>query len=120
MKLNDRDASILTHMISYCQQIEETITRFGNQYDAFSSDPIYRNAAALCVLQLGELAGKLSDDLKSAYDNVPWKQIRAMRNIVAHAYGTVDAEVTWEVITEDIPKLKKNCQEILNENNELH
>ncbi len=116
MKPSDKDRSILAHMVSYCRQIEETIARFGNQYGTFSSDPIYRNAAALCVLQLGELTGKLSEELRTAYDNVPWKQIRAMRNIVAHAYGTVDAEVTWEVITEDIPELKKNCECILNEN----
>jgi len=116
MKLNDRDKNILNHMLSYCRQIEDTIARFGKQYMAFADDQVYRNAAALCVLQLGELAGKLSDELKAAYDNVPWKQIRAMRNIVAHAYGTVDATITWEVITEDIPRLKKNCEEILNEN----
>lgn len=115
MKLNDRDTSILTHMISYCNQVEDTIARFGNLYETFSNDSIYRNAAALCVLQLGELTGKLSEEMRASYNDVPWKQIRAMRNIVAHAYGTVDAEVTWEVITEDIPKLKKSCQEILNE-----
>ena len=36
-----------------------------------------------------------------------------MRNIVAHSYGTIDPEVTWEVMTEDIPALKSYCSNIL-------
>jgi len=36
-----------------------------------------------------------------------------MRNIVAHSYGTVDPETTWEIITDDIPALKKYCEAII-------
>ncbi|MEI3141155.1 MAG: HepT-like ribonuclease domain-containing protein [Lawsonibacter sp.] len=43
----------------------------------------------------------------------PWRQIKAMRNIVAHSYGTVDPETTWEIITDDIPALKKYCEAII-------
>nr|WP_325239241.1 HepT-like ribonuclease domain-containing protein [uncultured Oscillibacter sp.] len=32
--------------------------------------------------------------------------MKAMRNIVAHSYGTVDPETTWEIICDDIPRLK--------------
>lgn len=44
---------------------------------------------------------------------VPWKQIRGMRNVVAHAYGTIDVEVLWEAIMEDIPSLKNDCLQLL-------
>ena len=74
MKPLDRNISILEHIVGYCDQIEETIRRFGNDYGVFSADAICRNAAALCVLQIGD--------------------------------GTVDPEITWEILTEDIPKLK--------------
>ena len=113
MKPLDRDRSILEHIISYCDQIEETMIRFGDCYDIFSDDPIYRNAAALCILQIGELVGKLSEEFRIAHPGVPWRQIKAMRNIVAHSYGTIDPEVTWEVMTEDIPELKSYCNQIL-------
>ena len=53
MKPLDRNISILEHIISYCDQIEETIHRFGNDYGIFSSDAIYRNASALSILQIG-------------------------------------------------------------------
>jgi hypothetical protein len=34
-------------------------------------------------------------------------------DIVAHSYGTVDPETTWEIITDDIPTLKKYCESII-------
>jgi uncharacterized protein with HEPN domain len=108
MKPLDRNISILEHIVGYCDQIEETIRRFGNDYGVFSADAIYRNAAALC-----ELAGKLTDEFRAEHPGAPWRQIRGMRNIVAHSYGTVDPEITWEILTEDIPKLKTYCKQII-------
>ena len=113
MKPLDRDLSILEHIVVYCEQIKQTIARFGDDYAVFQTDPIYRNASALCILQIGELVGKLSDEFRAAHSEIPWRQIKAMRNIVAHSYGTVDAETTWEVITSDIPDLKRFCSSIL-------
>ena len=56
MKPLDKDLSIITHVLSYCEQIDETMERFGRSQDIFMSDKIYRNAVALCILQIGELA----------------------------------------------------------------
>ena len=115
MKPLDRDISILEHIMSYCGQIEQTVERFGNDYTLFATDSIYRNAVALCILQIGELVGKLTEEFRLAHPSVPWRQIKAMRNIVAHQYGTVDAEFTWEIITDDIPQLKRYCQAVIEE-----
>ena len=116
MKPLDRDLSILRHIISYCEQIEQTIDHFGNTYESFSTSQIYRNAVALCILQIGELVGKLTDSFRAHNSAIPWRQIKAMRNIVAHSYGTVDPETTWEIICTDIPGLKIYCLSILTDN----
>ena len=113
MKPLDRNISVLEHIVSYCRQIEQTVERFGNDTEIFQADPIYRNAAALCILQIGELVGKLTEEFRAQHPAVPWRQIKAMRNIVAHSYGTVDPEITWEIITDDIPALKKYCETII-------
>ena len=115
MKPLDRNIGILEHIIHYCEQIEETIKRFGNSYEVFKVDVIYRNAAAMCVLQIGELAGKLTDDFRAEHSGAPWRQIKGMRNIVAHSYGTVDPETTWEILMEDIPALKAYCTKTIEE-----
>lgn len=113
MKPLDRNISILVHIVNYCDQIGLTVQRFGNSKDIFQNDPIYRNAAALCILQIGELVGNLSDEFRTQHPGVPWRQIKAMRNIVAHHYGIVDPETSWEIMQEDIPVLKQYCQDII-------
>lgn len=71
MKALDRDKRILTHIISYCGQIDMAVARFGNDFAAFASDPVYRNAVSLCILQIGELVGNLSDGFKDQHPAVP-------------------------------------------------
>lgn len=60
MKPLSKNISALEHIVVYCHQIEQTVDRFGNSAETFQKDPIYRNAAALCILQIGELVGKLT------------------------------------------------------------
>ena len=113
MSDSNRDLSILRHIISYCDQIEEAVSRFGKDEDLFVRDAIYHNAAALCILQIGELVSNLTDEFRSAHPGIPWREIKLMRNIVAHRYGTVDHTITWDVVVNDIPVLKDYCNTIL-------
>ena len=41
------------------------------------------------------------------------RNISILEHIVGYCYGTVDPEVTWEILTEDIPKLKAYCGQII-------
>ena len=111
MPERERDKSILEHMLSYCVDIEETVRRFGDSYEAFASDKVYRNACAMCILQIGELAGHLSEGFRAAHSEMPWKAIRGMRNVVAHAYADMSFQTTWDTIRTDIPALKSFCNE---------
>lgn len=64
---------------------------------------------ALCIIQIGELVGNLSEEYRIEHKEIPWRQIRSVRNIVVHNYGSVDAETLWEIIQKDIPELKEYC-----------
>ena len=115
MRDSERDLTILRHILSYCAQIDETVERFGADGDLFVHDTVYHNAVSLCILQIGELAGKLSDGFRTAHPGIPWREIKLMRNIVAHRYGTVDHTITWDVVENDIPALKEYCSKVMNE-----
>ncbi len=86
----DRNVDLLMHIVDYCNEIKNTIKRFGNDYGTFSNDNVYQNAVALCVLQIGELTTHFTEDFKNTYDKMPWNQIKALRNVVAHNYGKID------------------------------
>lgn len=106
--MQDRDCSILKHIINYCNKLLNYTKDMS--YSDFVESELHRDACALCILQIGELVYNLTDTFKEKNDNIPWKQIRAMRNIVAHHYGVVDSETVWEVIKGNIPDLKEFCE----------
>ena len=66
------------------------------------------------LLQIGELAGKLSEEYVSATkQNMDWRAMKAMRNLVAHNYGKMDQSIIWETATVAIPALLQFCDELL-------
>lgn len=111
--MNSRDDMILKKIIQYADEIQATIDRFSLTRDKFVSDFVVKNAVAMCILQIGELVGNLSDDFKSENKDMPWQEIKAMRNIAAHNYGEIDVDILWETAVYDIPDLRAFCERII-------
>lgn len=113
MPASERDLSILERIVSYCEDIEEAVSRFGDGIEAFTGDKHYRNACAMCILQIGELANHLSSEFRESHPGIPWNAVRGIRNVMAHAYGSISIRTTWETIEQDIPALKDFCLAVL-------
>ncbi len=104
------DKQRLARIRDYCELVESTVSRFGGTYERFINDVDFQQSISFSILQIGELAGNLSEDIRSATSaEMDWSQIRGMRNIVAHHYGKIDFSIVWSVATDDIPKLKAFC-----------
>jgi len=110
---DDRNIYILGKIIKYCDEIYQANEDFGNSFEILKIKPTYKNATAMCILQIGELITHLTDDFKSTYSDMPWSEIKKMRNIAAHHYGSFDLETLWDTITNDIPVLRDYCEEII-------
>jgi len=110
-----KDLSILEHIIKYCEEIEETHTKFGDKFDNFKDDKDYFKSISMSLLQIGELANHLSKKFQEKYKSIPYSGIISLRNIVAHGYGKLKAESIWQISHENTPELQKQCLEILKE-----
>ena len=113
MSPHERDKVILKKMIQYCDEIEAARERFGDSFNALTADTDYKNAVAMCILQIGELTTHLSEEYKTTYSAQPWQDINGMRNIAAHHYGKFDVEILWNTISGKIPELKAYCQKCI-------
>lgn len=40
-----------------------------------------------------------------AYQQVPWRSMRGMRNRIAHGYFEIDLDVVWETVQSALPEL---------------
>lgn len=60
-----------------------------------------------------EAAGKISHEFRFAHDDIPWRRIMGLRNVLIHDYGDVDHATVWKVVTEHIPAFIANLQAML-------
>lgn len=78
--------------------------------DRKTIDAVIRNLEII-----GEAANHIPDSIQSKYMEIPWFQMKGMRNILIHEYFGVDSEVLWQTVSEDLPHLKIQIQTLLSE-----
>ncbi len=109
------DLQRLEHIRDYCAEIQKTIDRYGKSFDIFDQDADYQRSVSFCILQIGELSGRLSSEFREATaGRIQWGPIKSMRNLVAHSYGSMSRDIIWETAVTDIPVLRAFCEEQLN------
>ena len=64
---------------------------------------------------IGEAVGRLPDSLKARYPDIPWQDIKDMRNKLIHDYGRVDLELVWTVVQKEIPELEVQIRRVMDE-----
>ncbi len=69
------------------------------------ADQKARGAILLCFTVLGEAARSISAEDAEALKQIPWDDIRRMRNFVVHVYFGVKSDRLLETIRTDIPPL---------------
>ena len=73
---------------------------------AFFADPILQAAAKSVIVDLHTACELLPERVRQEHPNVPWHQVRAMRNFIAHEYDGVDFGVVWRVLSVELPNLR--------------
>lgn len=77
----------------------------GLTYEQFVADRKTIDAVSYAIVVIGEAASALKDVGPTLAPELPWADIRGMRNRVAHEYFGVDVKVLWETAQEDLPQL---------------
>ena len=81
--------------------------------DEFLNDEKLKRAVAMTVINIGELVKNISDETRTEYRQVPWKQIAGMRDIAAHKYQTLRMEDVYNTVKMDFPSLQAQLSDIL-------
>jgi len=108
-----RNESVLQHIVQHCEKIFALQERFGKNISIFLSDVAYYDSVFMNLMQIGELSNRLSKKFQDAHNDIPWRQIIDLRNIIVHGYGTVKANLLWKTICDDVPNLHSQILEIL-------
>ena len=107
------DRIVVQKIVNYCDDIQTLRTRCEDSFERYVSDIGFRYACDMCILQIGELTTRLTDEFKVQHADIPWRQIKGLRNIHAHDYESINLELMWEILTQNIPTLKSQLEKIL-------
>ena len=64
-----------------------------------------RLAGEAVIGRLGDVATKLPDEVVKATPEIPWREVKGMRIIAAHAYHRIDYETVWVTLRDDVPRI---------------
>ena len=112
----ENDLYCLHYIQIYCERILEYLDGIGHNRQLFMENKVIMDAVSMNLLQIGELAGRLSVEYRTATaDRMPWQQMKSMRNIFAHNYIHVQMDEVWNTAENQIGKLLAFCTEQLSD-----
>lgn len=110
------DLMYLLNMIEGIEKIKIYSDNFKDAESFFEhNDQINFNATLNLFGMLGENIGKISDELKSKYNKILWREIKDFRNKVVHDYINIDVFVVFGIIKDKLELLKNELEKIIKE-----
>ena len=110
MSKHDPDVS-LHQILAYASEAVE-ITKGKTRQD-LDRDRLLNLAITRLVEMLGEAANRVPEAIRTQYPDLPWFQMIAARNRLIHGYDSVDFDILWAIIKNDLPILIARLKEIL-------
>ncbi len=77
----------------------------GKTFEEMTADKMCFHAVVYNIMIIGEAANLLTKDFRSKHDEVPWRDIVDMRNVLVHGYYIASPRFVWETYQNDLPSL---------------
>ena len=96
--------------------IEESVAlAIGRARADLESDRMFLLALLKLVEIVGEAASRISELVRTAHPEIPWREIIGTRNRLIHGYDAVDYDILWDIVAGDFPPLAHHIKAILQE-----
>jgi len=82
-------------------------------YEEFEVDETHTPAILYELVIIGEAAGNIPQSILTRYFVIPWRKIVDLRNILVHAYGTVNRRIVWDIVINEIAPLQETIAQML-------
>jgi uncharacterized protein with HEPN domain len=100
---------ILTHAreaVDICQ---------GRTRSDLDSDRLLNLALTRLIEIVGEAANRVPDSIQAKYPDLPWIQMIGARNRLIHGYDSVDFDILWAIVNQDLPSVITQLESLLDQ-----
>ena len=108
-----RDAQRIDHMLGFVRRCRQIIE--GIDSSVYLASLGLQEQVELNMLHLGEVAARISDDIKESHPEIPWHEMVGMRNILVHEYFRVKPIVLFETVTTQFSELERQLEALQGE-----
>ena len=81
--------------------------------EEFNADEVLSSAISFKFVQISENVKKLPSNIYEIYPNVPWVKISGLRNRIVHDYGSIQLDIIYDTVKNDLPNLKNQIEKII-------
>jgi uncharacterized protein with HEPN domain len=107
----EKDSAYLWDMLDAARSACEFTA--GVDFKTYEADRKLQLAVERAVEIIGEAARRVSEELRLAHPEIPWRSMIAQRNVLAHEYGEIKHERMWLLVTEHLPALIRDLEKLV-------
>ncbi|CAC5344763.1 MULTISPECIES: DUF86 domain-containing protein [Planktothrix] len=85
----------------------------GMSFEDFQADERTYDAVVRNLQIIGEAVKNIPQEIRLKYSEVEWRKIAGLRDILAHAYFSIEDEIVWDIVETKIPPLLIIVERIL-------
>ena len=113
--MSKSDIEFLKHIKKECDYLIKTSENLSE--DEFYNNETLQRAFTRCLEIIGEASKRVDVEFRYKYQMIPWKEMAGMRDKIIHYYEGVDYSLVWFTVTNKIPELQFQIEQIINELN---
>lgn len=62
---------------------------------------------------IGEAASKVTKETQNQLPQIRWAAIIGMRNVLIHGYVSIDLDIVWQTVSDDLPPLIAELEKLI-------
>jgi uncharacterized protein with HEPN domain len=110
--MSRRDDTVrMRHMLDHAREaVAMARARTREDLDA---DRLFQLALPKLIEMIGEAAGRVPREGQARYPDVRWAEIVGTCNPIVHGYDSVDYDIVWRIVTDELPGLVNALEQAL-------
>ncbi|TGE31120.1 DUF86 domain-containing protein [Desulfosporosinus sp. Sb-LF] len=106
-----KDDKVFLQNILECIVKIETYTSSGRE--EFMRSDLIQDAVIRNLEIVGEATKRVSQGIKEQHQEIPWRQMAGLRDVLIHDYMGISLKIVWNVVQNELPQLKIKIIELL-------
>jgi len=105
MRERSRDKGRLEDILKSIDNVQQYMK--GVTFDDFVKDTMRYYAVMKNVEIIGEAANLLTRNFRMIHNELPWRHIIGMRNVLVHGYASISNQKLWQTANEDLAPMSE-------------